>query len=89
MPRLPGGDHLDAVRALEKAGFHIRRQGKQVVLTNGTWIVVIPRNNPINAMTPAALRSGLTGGGSIGPRGRPRTETVGSRAGVYRTRGMC
>jgi hypothetical protein len=28
MPTLPGINHLDAVRALEKAGFHIRRQGK-------------------------------------------------------------
>jgi hypothetical protein len=33
MPRLAGVNHLDAVRALEKAGFHIRRQGKHIVMT--------------------------------------------------------
>jgi predicted RNA binding protein YcfA (HicA-like mRNA interferase family) len=33
MPRLPGVNHLDAVRAFEKAGFHIARQGKHIVLT--------------------------------------------------------
>ena len=32
MPKLPGVNHLDAVRALEKAGFWIARQGKHVVM---------------------------------------------------------
>jgi hypothetical protein len=27
MPRIPGVNHLDAVRALKKAGFEIIRQG--------------------------------------------------------------
>ncbi len=34
MPKLPGVNHLDAVRALEKAGFWIARQGKHGVMTS-------------------------------------------------------
>lgn len=48
MPKLPGINHLDAVRALEKAGFHVRRQVKHIVMTDGTRIVTIPRHNPIS-----------------------------------------
>lgn len=51
MPRLPGVNHLDAVRALTKAGFWIARQGKHVVTTNGSRIVTIPRHNPVNSIT--------------------------------------
>jgi predicted RNA binding protein YcfA (HicA-like mRNA interferase family) len=51
VPKLPGVRHLDAVRALEKAGFHIARQGKHIVLTNGVRTVTIPRHNPVNAFT--------------------------------------
>ena len=51
MPSLPGVNHLDAVRALQKAGFHIARQGKHIVMSNGTRIVTIPRHNPVNAFT--------------------------------------
>ena len=32
MPRLPGINHQDAVRALQKAGFRVARQGKHVVV---------------------------------------------------------
>ena len=39
------------VRALEKAGFRIARQGKHIVMTDGTRIVTIPRHNPVNAFT--------------------------------------
>ena len=35
MPKLPGVNHLDAVRALEKAGFRVARQGKHIVMTDG------------------------------------------------------
>jgi predicted RNA binding protein YcfA (HicA-like mRNA interferase family) len=38
MPRMPGVNHLDAVRALEKAGFQIARQGKHIVMTDGTRV---------------------------------------------------
>lgn len=49
MPKLPGVNHLDAVRALEKAGYRIARQGKHIVMTDGVRILTIPRNNPVNA----------------------------------------
>jgi len=51
MARIPGVNHLAAVKALEKAGFRILRQGKHIVMTDGTHILTIPRNNPINAFT--------------------------------------
>lgn len=51
MLNLPGVNHLAAVRALEKAGFWVARQGKHIVMTDGTRIITIPRHNPINAIT--------------------------------------
>ncbi len=51
MSKIPGVNHLDAVRALQKAGFAIARQGKHIVLSNGTRILTIPRHNPVNAFT--------------------------------------
>jgi len=51
VPKVPGVNHLQAVRALEKAGFRIARQGKHVVMTDGTRILTIPRHNPVNALT--------------------------------------
>ncbi len=51
MPKIPGVNHLDAVRALEKAGFRIVRQGKHIVMSNGQRIITIPRHNPVNAFT--------------------------------------
>lgn len=51
MPRIPGVNHLDVVRALEKAGFRIIRQGKHIVMSDGTRQVTIPRHNPIKAFT--------------------------------------
>ena len=62
MPKLPGVPHLKAVRALEKAGFRIARQGKHIVMTDGTRILTIPRHNPINAYTMAGIArdAGLT-----------------------------
>jgi len=35
MPKLPGVPHLAAIRALQKAGFRIVRQGKHVVMSVG------------------------------------------------------
>lgn len=49
MPSIPSVNHLDAVRALEKVGFRILRQGKHIVMSNGVRIVTIPRHNPVNA----------------------------------------
>lgn len=51
MPKLPGINHLDAVRALEKAGFGVVRQSKHIVMTDGVRILTIPRHNPVNALT--------------------------------------
>jgi predicted RNA binding protein YcfA (HicA-like mRNA interferase family) len=62
MPKLPGINHLDAVRALQKAGFRIARQSSHIVMTDGTRIVTIPRHNPVNAITMGGIvrDAGLT-----------------------------
>jgi len=62
-PKLPGINHLQAIKALEKAGFHIIRQGrKYVVLSDGMRFLTVPRNNPINAFTMGGIirDAGLT-----------------------------
>ncbi len=51
MPKLPGINHLDAVRALSKTGFWVIRQGKHVIMTDGSRVISIPRHNPVNAIT--------------------------------------
>ena len=51
MSRIQGVNHLAAVRALEKAGFRVVRQGKHIVMNNGTRQVTIPRHNPVKAFT--------------------------------------
>ena len=51
MPKLPGVNHLVAVRALEKVGLRVARQGKHIVMTDGNRIITIPRHNPVNAIT--------------------------------------
>ena len=51
MPKIAGVNHLNAVRALEKAGFTIIRQGKHIVMSNGIRFLTIPRHNPVNAFT--------------------------------------
>jgi hypothetical protein len=59
---LPGINHVDAVRAFEKAGFRIARQSKHIIMTDGVRILVIPRHNPVNAFTMGGLvrDAGLT-----------------------------
>jgi predicted RNA binding protein YcfA (HicA-like mRNA interferase family) len=43
MPKMPGVNHLQAVRALEKAGFSIVRQGKKhIVMSDSTRFLTIP-----------------------------------------------
>lgn len=51
MPKIAGVNHLRAVAALEKAGFHILREGAHIIMTDGTRILTIPRHNPVNAFT--------------------------------------
>ena len=62
MAKVPGVNHLAAVRALEKAGFRVARQGKHIVMTNGERIITIPRHNPVNALTMGGIikDAGLT-----------------------------
>ena len=62
VPKLPGINHQQAVRALEKAGFRIARQGKHLVMTDGTRILTIPRHDPVNALTMGGIvrDAGLT-----------------------------
>ena len=59
---IAGVPHLRAVRALERAGFRVVRQGKHIVMTDGRRIVTIPRHDPVNANTMAVLvrDAGLT-----------------------------
>lgn len=62
MPVIPGINHLRAVRALEKAGFQVTKQGKHITMSNGVARVHILRNNPIKAVTMGAIvtKAGLT-----------------------------
>jgi len=62
MPKLPGVNHLRAIKALEKGGFHIDRQGKHIFYVESSVRVVVPRNNPVDAYTMAAIvrDAGLT-----------------------------
>ncbi|MEJ2184225.1 MAG: type II toxin-antitoxin system HicA family toxin [Nitrospirota bacterium] len=55
MPKVPGVSHQRAVKAFEKAGFRVIRQGKHISMTNGARIIVIPRADPINSFTMAGL----------------------------------
>lgn len=62
MAKLSGTNHQRAVRAFEKAGFWISRQGKHITMTNGDRIITIPRTNPIHAFTMVGIvkDAGLT-----------------------------
>ncbi|MEJ5383269.1 MAG: type II toxin-antitoxin system HicA family toxin [Fimbriimonadales bacterium] len=62
MPKLAGINHQQAVRALKKAGFWVAREGKHIVMTDGTRILTIPRANPVNAYTMGGIirDAGLT-----------------------------
>jgi predicted RNA binding protein YcfA (HicA-like mRNA interferase family) len=59
---IAGVPHQRAVRALEKVGFGIARQGKHIVMSDGSRIVTIPRHDPVNANTMAVIvrAAGLT-----------------------------
>jgi predicted RNA binding protein YcfA (HicA-like mRNA interferase family) len=57
MPSLPGVNHQRAVKAFEKYGFWVVRQGKHISMTDGKRIITIPRANPIHAFTMAGIVS--------------------------------
>jgi predicted RNA binding protein YcfA (HicA-like mRNA interferase family) len=54
--------YLRVVKAFEKLGYRILRQGKHIVMTDGKSIVTIPRHNPVNRWTLAGIikEAGLT-----------------------------
>jgi len=62
VPSVPGITHQRAVRALERAGFRVVREGKHIVLSDGRRILTVPRANPINAYTMGGIviDAGLT-----------------------------
>lgn len=62
MPKIPGINSEQAVRALEKIGYRVVRQGKHIVMSDGLTRLTIPRQNPINAFTMGAIArdAGLT-----------------------------
>ena len=41
MPKIPGVNHLRAVQAFEKAGFKIVRQGKHIVMSDGSHFITV------------------------------------------------
>lgn len=62
MPKVPGVNHRDAVRALEKAGFRVVRESKHIIMSDSSRILTIPRAKPINAYTMGGIvkDAGLT-----------------------------
>lgn len=62
MPKLQGIGHADAVRVFRKLGFHIAREGKHTIMSNGKVRLTIPRHTTINAFTMGGLArdAGLT-----------------------------
>jgi len=62
MPKIPGIPHLRAVKALEKAGFRVARQGKHIVMTDDSRILTIPRHDPVDPHTMGGIvqNAGLT-----------------------------
>ena len=62
MPRLPGISPRDAVRVFEKLGYRVARESGHIIMSNGKMRLVIPRHNPINAITMGGIAkaAGLT-----------------------------
>jgi predicted RNA binding protein YcfA (HicA-like mRNA interferase family) len=62
MGGIAGISHQRAVRALERAGFAVMRQGKHISMRKDRSVVTIPRQNPIDAYTMAGIvrDAGLT-----------------------------
>jgi predicted RNA binding protein YcfA (HicA-like mRNA interferase family) len=60
--KLAGVPHLKAIRALERVGSRVIRQGKHVVMWNGRLRLTIPSGNPVDPYTMGGIikDSGLT-----------------------------
>lgn len=52
MPKLPGINHLKAIKAFQKLGFRLcKKRGKNhAVMTDGRNIITIPRHNPMGGI---------------------------------------
>jgi hypothetical protein len=59
---IPGVNYLTAVEALEAAGYWVLREGDHYVMTDGSRVLTIPRNDPVNPITMGGIvrDSGLT-----------------------------
>ena len=57
MTKVPEVSHLRIQRALERAGFSIRRQGKHLSMHHPerNVVAIIPRHNPVKRSTLARL----------------------------------
>ncbi|MBC8063817.1 MAG: type II toxin-antitoxin system HicA family toxin [Chlorobia bacterium] len=62
MPKFPGINHRQAIRAFEKAGFRVIRESVHIIMSNGATTLIIPRHNPVNQYVMAGLikDAGLT-----------------------------
>ena len=60
MIRLPQVSHERMVRALQRTGFRVLRQGKHISMTDGRNIIIIPRQYVIK---PGTLRHILDAAG--------------------------
>ena len=62
MPKIPDINPSDALRVFKKLGYRIVRQSGHIVMSDGKVRLVIPRHNPINAITMGGIAkaAGLT-----------------------------
>jgi predicted RNA binding protein YcfA (HicA-like mRNA interferase family) len=62
MPKIAGIRHRDAVRVFEKLGYRVARESGHIIMSNGKIRLVIPRHDPINAITMGGIAktAGLT-----------------------------
>ncbi|NDC35425.1 MAG: addiction module toxin, HicA family [Synechococcaceae bacterium WB9_2_112] len=57
MPRLPGVSQQEAVRVFQKLGYRVVRESGHLIMSNRERRLVIPRHDPINAITMGAICS--------------------------------
>lgn len=62
MPRLPGISQKQDVRVFQMLGYRVVRESGHMIMSNGATRLVIPRHDPINAITMGAIvrDAGLT-----------------------------
>ena len=62
MPWLPGISQKEAVRVFQKLGDQVVQESGHLIMSNGERRLVIPRHDPINAITMGAIArdAGLT-----------------------------